>query len=106
MENMTVEERLLTISILPVNGNFITMKVVRGIIDKLTLSNADMILYDIVVGEGGKVSWNSKGITEKKEVEIDTVEMALIQKSLRELDESGGLTQETLPIYEKFLNRR
>jgi hypothetical protein len=106
METMNVGERLLTISILPVTGNFITMNVVRGIIKKLTLSNEDMISYDIMVGDGGNVSWNAKGSIETIDVEIDAVEMALIQKSLRELDESGGLTQETLPIYEKFLNRR
>ena len=104
MENMNVGERLLTISVLPKNGNFITMKVVKGIIKKLTLSNEDMISYDIVVKDNGDVSWNEKGFV-PKEVEIDSVELALIQKSLRELDESGGLSQETLPIYEKFLIR-
>lgn len=101
MQKMNVGERLITISILPRNGSFITMKVVQGIIGKLSMTSADIISYDICESDGN-VRWNEKG-KEKKEFDLEPVELALIKKSLQELDSNGGLTQENLPVYELFM---
>lgn len=101
MYKLNVAERLVTMDILPKAGTFIEMKVVQGIIKKLSLSNEDIISYDITQKDG-RVTWNNKG-DEPREFELDQTEVAIVIKSLRNLDETGGVTQETIPVYEKFL---
>jgi hypothetical protein len=63
-----------------------------------------VISYDISISDGGNVKWNNKG-NEPSEFDLQPIEISLIQKSLRDLDIKEALNQETLPIYEKFLNR-
>jgi len=101
MQKLNVGERLVTISILPRNSTFIEMKVIQGLIGKLSLSNEDIISYGITEKDG-QVHWNDKG-KEPSEFNLDQIEVALIKKTLQSLDEKGEITQEIIPVYEKFL---
>ena len=100
MKTLNVGERLILCSILPKEGSFVTLKVIRGLINKLGLSAQELKEYD-VKEENGLARWNSKGL-EYKDFDFEEVEYDMIKKQLKELDSQNKLTNETVSLFEKF----
>ena len=97
---LDVRERLILISVIPQEGNFVTLKVIRGLQGALSFSEAEHKLYNFVESDG-TVTWDDK--TEQvKEVEIGEKATDIIVEALKKLDESKQLKLEHYSLYEKF----
>ena len=99
-KQLNVGDRLMVISVLPKEGDFVTIRMIRGLIAKLGLSAEEITDFEIK-SEEGNVMWNSKGSV-VLDFEFHEAEIDLIKKSLKRLEEDKKLTQDTFTVYEKF----
>jgi len=100
---LDVRERLVLLAILPAEGNFVTLKVVRKLRESLSFSEEEIKQYKFVQKEGS-VSWDDKA-EQSKLVEIGTQAKIIIQDALKKLDEQQKLKDEHFTIYEKFVEK-
>ncbi len=98
---LTVRERLVTLSILPQEGDFLTLKVLRKLRESLGFDESEHKLYKFVQKDGS-ITWDDKTIQEK-EVEIGEKAQEIISNSLKELNREKKLKDEHFDIYAKFV---
>jgi len=99
--NLTVLERLILLQILPKEGNFVTLRVLRSLTSSLGLSEGDIKEFE-VKQDGEIATWNNKG-NEEREIEIGEKATDIIIESLKELNDSKKLTEQHFSLYEKFV---
>lgn len=103
---LNVLERLKLLQIVPSENNFITLKVVRGFLEKLGLTEDEFKEFDIKTDpQTGSTTWNDKG-NEGKEFSIGEKETDMIVEALKELDKQKKLTQAHITLYEKFVEAK
>ena len=98
---LTVKERLLLLSELPAQGNYLTMKVITDLRARLGLSEDDFKTYEIKVNEQGGAQWNAekdKGV----EIEIGAEANKIICESIRKVDEQNKVTADWFTLFDKF----
>jgi len=100
---LDVRERLVLLSILPAEGNFVTLKVVRKLKDNLSFSEEEIKQYKFVQGEG-TVTWDNS-VEQDKMTEIGTQAKIIIQDALKKLDGENKLREEHYTIFEKFVEK-
>lgn len=98
---LDVRERLVLLSVLPQEGNFITLKVLRKLKEVLSFSEEEIKQYNFVQNED-KVTWDDKA-EQSKEIEIGEKAIDIIKEALKKLDEQKKLRDEHFSIYEKFM---
>jgi len=98
---LNVFERLVLLPILPKEGNFVTLKILRDLNSKLSLSEADFKEFE-VTQKDDKVTWNQKG-NEEREIEIGAKATSIICEALEELNKNKKLTERYFSLYEKFI---
>lgn len=106
---LTIFERLMLLSILPGTGSYTMLKLMREFREALSFSEAEHKALNLREEQDEKgmkmVKWNPEVVSDK-EVQIgDTVKDAIV-KELKSLDKQNLLTNELLPIYERFINER
>ena len=98
---LDVGERMVVISILPKEGNFLTLRVLRTLVSRIGLTAEEIKEFE-VVQEGDRIVWNQKGY-ELLEFDLADVELDMIKQELKKLDSENKLTQDMFSIYEKFI---
>jgi len=98
---LNVLERSMLLSILPKEGNFLTLRLTRDLAAKVGISAQEFKDFEIKT-EGEKTSWNLKGVA-PTEIEFVDAERDIIKKQLKDLDEKKKLTAELFTLYEKFV---
>jgi hypothetical protein len=98
---LNVKDRIILLRILPVEGDFRTMKTIMDIRNKLLFSDTEVKDFGLVQ-ENNIYRWDSASET-GIDVEISELANDVIVGSLRELDASGKLTAETVPLWEQFV---
>jgi hypothetical protein len=96
-----IGERLMVLSILPKEGSFVTLRLIRGLIDRLGLTAEEITKFG-VVEEGGNVKWHISG-NEPIDFEFADAELDLIKKELKRMDSENKLPIDLFPVYEKFM---
>jgi hypothetical protein len=97
---LTVIERLAILNVLPKEGNFLTLRVIRGIVSKVGITSEEIKKFEINT-EGEVASWNELGNVPLP-FSFDDVELDIIRKQLKKLDSENKLVQEMFSTYEKF----
>ena len=110
---MDVAERLVTLSILPKEGNFTTLKILRELRMNLgfkadlyemymqTFTEEELKDWRIVSDlEAGTVNWETNG---EAEIPIGEKATDIIIESLRKLDGELKLEEHMFDIYERFI---
>ena len=100
---LDVRERLVLLSVLPQEGNFVTLKVVRELREGLSFNEDEIKQYKFVQVEG-RVTWYDKA-EQVKEIEIGEKAMDIIKEALKKLNEGKKLKDEHFTIYEKFVEK-
>jgi hypothetical protein len=95
---IATKERLVLPNMLPKKGKETEQIIVRSIVDKVKFSDKEQATLDIRE-EKGRVVWND---LPSKEVEFSEIELSLLQKAARTLDENGEVDQDNLDVYMKF----
>ena len=103
---MNAAERIYTLEILPKEGSFVTLKILKDLQDKLSFTEKEYKEMDIKVKKtesGEEITWNSAG---GKELDIEIGEKAsdIISEALKELDSQNKLSMKLFSLYNKFVN--
>jgi hypothetical protein len=93
-------ERMIAVTVLPKESNYVTIRVIRTLISKLSVS-AEETKEFAIAQNGDAVTWNQNGFVEK-EIEMNEIEIGLIRQQLKDLDSKNKLVPETISLYEKF----
>ena len=97
---LTVVERLILMSLLPVEGTFVNLKLVRKAREELSFDEKENKVLEFVQ-DGGNVRWNAEANI-IKDVDLGEVVTSLAGDALKKLDTDGALKDELLTLYEKF----
>jgi len=97
-------ERLVCMALLPAEGSFVTLKIVRELQMELAPTEEEIALAevkdDLLTGGVTAKNWNA---VEDKEIVFGDIAKALIVSALKKLDEAEKLTQQHFSLYEKFV---
>jgi hypothetical protein len=98
---LSVTERLGVLGILPQEGNFVTMKILNELRLNLSYNEDEMKSWGIKVDEETlRITWDENG---EAEIPIGEKATGIIIDELRKLDTQNKLTDQSAPIYEKFI---
>lgn len=102
---LNIQERIMLAGILPNESNFLTLKIVRELQEKLSFTEEEIKEFELrqTVQDGqSMLNWNQK---KEKEVEIPIGEKAtdIITEALTKLNKENKLTQQIYSLYEKFI---
>ncbi len=98
---LNVPERLTLLQVVPKEGSFLTLKIVRDLTSTLAMNDEEFKEFGITQ-DGDQIKWNLKGLQEK-EVEIGEKATDIIVEALKKLDQDKKLEQRHLSLYEKFI---
>jgi hypothetical protein len=101
---LSVRERLMLLALLPREGSYTNLKLIRKTREALSFSekeNADLGFRE-EDREGSRVlAWNVSADV-SKEIKIGETVANLIKSELSKLSDAGKLSDDHIPIYEKF----
>ena len=98
---LQIGERLVLISVLPQEGDFTTLKIVRELRESLSFTEEEHKTYEFKQ-EGNFVIWNKEKDV-AKEVKIGEKANDVIVEALKKLNEEKKLRDEHFNLYEKFV---
>ena len=100
---LNVFERINLLSILPREGDFTTLKLIRKTREDLSFTEEEHKLLKFKNLPDGRVTWNAKATKDcVKEFEIGEVVTIQIKDTLMKLDSQKRLKDEHFTLYEKF----
>ena len=98
---LKVSERILLLSVLPLEGNYATMKILGDLRMNLSYTEEELKEWGIDVNrEKQTISWKEDG---EKDIPIGEKATGIILDELRKLDKENKITERLMPIYEKFV---
>ena len=98
---LSVAERLGILSILPVRGDYITLKVLDQLRMNLAFSEEELKEYGIIEDkENQRVDWSSAAVVD---IPMGEVASDLVVKAFVDLDKRKELPVNLLELYEKFI---
>ena len=100
---LTLFERFMVMTLLPPEGSYRTLKIIRELQAELgTTEEEDELagLYDLPGGGTDAKDWDA---VEPKEIVFGDVAKALVVDALKKLDEEEKLRHQHFTLYEKFV---
>ena len=101
---LTVFERIILMNILPREGDFRTLKILREFRESLSFSEKENKRLAFK-REGPKVLWKQSA-ARLKEVKVSDVIKDIIVETFKRLNEQKRLKEEHLDLYEKFVETK
>lgn len=99
--NLNVKERLMLLGLLPNEGNFANLKIIRKLQEDLSFSEEEHQEFGLKETEQG-VEWVTAADREK-EVEIGLKASEIIADALKDLDRKNKLQVDHISLFEKFV---
>lgn len=103
---LNVLERLLAMGILPEEGDWITLKVIRRAKMELSFSEEEIKRYKFenIPTEDGKMNtkWDST-VDQETDIKLGSKVISLISEGLEKLNKDKKLKEEHYSLYEKFV---
>jgi len=96
-------DRLILLNILPKEGDFTTLKIVRKLREDLSFSEEEHAALEFK-NEGGNVKWKQAGDV-PKDVPIGEKASDLIAEVLKKLDKEKKLQETHYSLYELFVEK-
>ena len=96
-----VFDRLILLNILPKEGDFTTLKIVRKLREDLSFSEEEHKALKFQQDEGS-IKWQS-GADKPKEIQFGDKATDLIVSTLKKLSADKKLTEQHFNLYEKFV---
>jgi len=96
---LSVMDRVQLLSIMPKEGNFVTLRIVRDLQRDLSFTEAEMKEVGMHIDKNNRYAWE-KNID--KEVEIGEVALGIIKAAFDEYDKQGKMNMYTLDLYERM----
>jgi len=109
-KKLNLSERFALLGLLPQEGNFATIKVVRKLRESLSLTEEEIKYFGVktVTTNGGQsqLTWSPEHSDETKEFEFGEFAVEVIKSKLKQLEESKKLTNEHFSLYEMFIENK
>ena len=105
MTKMTVLERLMALSLLPKEGDFVTLKIVRNLRETLSFSEEELKALELKLVPEKGYEWKIEGVPAEilnKEITLGPKAASLIADSIEALNNDKKLTEQLFSLYEKF----
>jgi len=96
-------ERVVVMSLLPPEGNFITLKIVRDLQAELAPSEEEAKIAGLEDLPTGGVKAENWFLVVEKEIVFGDIALGLVVDALKKLDEEEKLTNDHFTVYEKFV---
>jgi len=96
---LNVHERLVLLSIIPKEGDYVTLRILRELRMALGLTEEEIKKWNVVQADT-RVTWDENG---EAEIPIGEKAMGIIIDTLRELSNRNKLNENSLELYEKFI---
>jgi hypothetical protein len=100
---LSVADRITLLGVLPEQGDFITLKIVRELREGLSFSEDELRNLSIIQ-EGNQVRWEAAS-DPMKDVQIGEKASCVIVDSLKKLNDQKKLTQQHFGLYETFCEK-
>ena len=97
---LNVLERLLTLNLLPAEGSYTNLKLMRKAKENLSFTEDENKLLDFKQ-EGEQLRW-ADNVVPDKEIDIGEIVTQIIVKALKKLSDEEKLKAEHESLYEKF----
>jgi len=101
---LSVKERLMLLGVLPNQGDFTTLKIIRKMREDLSFSEEEHKVLNFQNDAAkGTIAWNmetDKGI--QKDVALGEKAQEIIKASLQKLNSEKRLLMDHMDVYEKF----
>jgi len=98
---LNVLERLLLLNLLPAEGSYTNLKLMRKAKENLSFTEEENGLLEFKQ-EADQVRWKDNAV-EDKEIEIGEIVTQIIVKALKKLNDEEKLKAEHESLYEKFV---
>ena len=99
---LTVSDRFALLNLLPQQGDFTTLKMVRELREDLSFSEEENEALKFVATEEGRVTWAVAG-EPNKDFDFSPLQNKLICEALDKADKGKKLSLENLSLYERFM---
>lgn len=101
---LTIKQRIDLQSILPQQGDFVTVKMIRVLREDLSFTEKELEQLKLVRNPDGTVSWNAKaGEKCTKDIAIPETIVTTIKEILERANTSKQITDAHLDFYEMFM---
>ena len=98
-------ERLLLLNILPKEGDYTTLKIVRKLREALSFTEEEHAVRNFKTSEDGNTTW-TLGTPDAVEISIGEKATDMIVAELKKLDDEKKLSEQTFSLYEKFVEEK
>ena len=93
------KERLVFNGILPDSGNIIDMTIRKDLLEKVILTQGELVKSEIKETEEGGYKWDDKKVESfNKTIDLTKAEMTYLKKCVKQLDDEGKVNQDLLPL--------
>ncbi len=99
--NLSIADRIKLLSLLPSEGDILTLKIVRDLQNQLSFSEDEHKALNLKQ-EGERVTWGASD-SGPKEVEFGEKAQAILEKGFKTLSEAGKLRADMIDLYETFV---
>ena len=100
MKELSILNRILVLSIVPKEGDLLTMKVIRGFREKVSFTANELAEFNLKNNEG-MFTWD-RSKERKIEFEITPKETEIIKEGLETLNKEKKLTEQFLELCDMF----
>lgn len=103
---LTIIERLTAMGLLPKEGDFLTLKIIRDLRNNLSFSEEELaaLKFDTTSKEGS-IAWQVEGVSPEilnKDVPFGPKASKVLAEVLENLNKDKKLTEQHFSLYEKF----
>lgn len=98
---LKVLDRITLLSILPEQGDFVTLKIVRKLREDLSFNEEELKELSITQSEG-RITWDQFA-DQGKMIQVGEKATDVVVAALKKLDEQKKLTQQHMGLYEAFI---
>ena len=105
---MSVGDRLVLLSVLPAEGDFTTLKILRKLREELSFSDEEHKLYkfeQLTVDGQTRVKWDN-AVEQERDINFGEKATDIIVVSLKKLNDAKKLRDEHFGLYEKFIGEK
>jgi len=105
---LRINERINLLELLPKENDFLTMKKISELAERLNFTDEEVKQYEIKVSPaqmGGRWTWNKKGQDYKADIEIGEIGEKEIVEALKKKNEEKQLKAFEVSLYEKFVEK-
>ena len=107
---LNVMERLMALGVLPKEGDYVTLGVIRKAQEMLTFTEEEMEKYkfkniEAPDGKGQQTQWDNS-VEQVTDLRLGNKAISLIGEELEKLDKDKKLTPQHLSLFEKFVEKQ